>query len=114
MLADIGYPKLSDPHLNNDLVPSVRGLPYTAASSGGLTLISLAWYLALWEIAFEDGTRAPGLLMIDSPQKNLGQGAEDPDFADARLVEKLLPPCQDLARWTRRWGAADCDRQQPA
>ncbi len=86
VLADIGYPKLSDPHLNNDLVPSVRGLPYTAASSGGLTLISLAWYVALWEVAFEDGARAPGLLMIDSPQKNLGQGAEDPDFADARLV----------------------------
>lgn len=27
--------------------------------------------------------------MIDSPQKNLGQGAEDPDFADARLVENF-------------------------
>lgn len=34
----------------------VRG---AAASSGGLTLISLAWYLALWEVAFEEGARAP-------------------------------------------------------
>jgi predicted nucleic acid-binding Zn-ribbon protein len=31
VLADIGYPKLSEPYLNNDLMPSVRGLPYTAA-----------------------------------------------------------------------------------
>jgi hypothetical protein len=72
-------------------MPSVRGLPYSSASSGGLVLISLAWYLALWEIAYEQGARAPGLLMIDSPQKNLGHSAhpDDPDFADTRLVENF-------------------------
>ncbi|MFC6870974.1 ATP-binding protein [Haloechinothrix salitolerans] len=91
VLSDIGYPKLSAPSLNERLVPSVRGLTYTAASSGGLVLISLAWYLALWEIAHEQGARAPGLLMIDSPQKNLGHAAQadDPDFADVRLVENF-------------------------
>ncbi|MDX8148016.1 MULTISPECIES: hypothetical protein [Lentzea] len=40
--ADIGYPKLRDPMLDDKLMPYVRGLPYTSASSGGLVLISLA------------------------------------------------------------------------
>lgn len=91
ILDDFGYPKLSLPHLNDQLVPSVRGLPYSKASSGGLVLISLAWYLSIWEIAHEQGARAPGLLIVDSPQKNLGHAAnsDDPDFADSRLVENF-------------------------
>lgn len=91
VLSDIGYPKLTDPILDDRLVPSVRGLPYTAASSGGLVLISIAWYLALWEVAYERNARAPGLLVIDSPQKNLGHAAEDddPDFADNKLVDNF-------------------------
>lgn len=91
ILGDIGYPKLSDPRLDDRLMPHVRGLPYQNASSGGLVLISLAWYLTIWEMAFEEGERGPGLLVIDSPQKNLGHGAhpDDPDFADTRLVENI-------------------------
>ncbi|NGY66485.1 hypothetical protein G7043_47155 [Lentzea sp. NEAU-D13] len=91
VLSDLGYPKLSDPRLDNNLMPHVRGLPYTAASSGGLVLISLAWYLAIWEVAHEQDGRRPGLLIIDSPQKNLGHSADpdDPDFADTGLVENF-------------------------
>ncbi|WP_157743973.1 DNA recombination protein RecN [Micromonospora zamorensis] len=91
ILSDFGYPKLRDPYLNERLVPFVRGLPYTSASSGGLVLISLAWYLALWEVSFETSSHAPGLLVIDSPQKNLGHSAntDDSDFADSRLVENF-------------------------
>ena len=91
VLSDIGYPKLTDPTLNDRLVPSVRGLPYTAASSGGLVLISIAWYLAIWEVAYERNARAPGLLVIDSPQKNLGHAAQedDADFADSKLVDNF-------------------------
>jgi hypothetical protein len=91
ILDDIGYPKLSNPHLDDRLVPFVRDLPYTNASSGGLVLISMAWYLAIWEIAFEQAAHAPGLLIIDSPQKNLGHDARpgDDEFADARLVENF-------------------------
>ena len=102
ILSDIGYPKLSQPYIDSDLMPSVRGLPYSAASSGGLVLISLAWYLAIWEVAYEQGGRAPGLLMIDSPQKNLGHAArlDDADFADARLVENFY-------RHVKQWLAGD-------
>lgn len=85
------YPKLENPYLDENLVPYVRGLPYTSASSGGMVLISLALYLSIWEVAHEQGVSAPGLLIIDSPQKNLGHSASpaDVDFADTRLVENF-------------------------
>lgn len=91
VLADIGYPKLENPYLDERLVPHVRNLDYTHASSGGQTLISLAWYLAVWEVSFEDADHATGLLIIDSPQKNLGHSADpnDPDFADTQLVQNF-------------------------
>lgn len=91
VLADIGYPKLENPYLDDKLVPHVRNLHYSHASSGGQTLISLAWYLAVWEVSFEDGDHATGLLIIDSPQKNLGHSADpnDPDFADTQLVQNF-------------------------
>lgn len=75
----------------DDLVPHVRNHPYTEESSGGMVLISLAWSLALWEIAHETGAEAPGLLVIDSPQKNLGHNVTegDTDFADSTLVENF-------------------------
>jgi hypothetical protein len=101
ILSDIGYPKLSGPYIGEDLLPSVRGLKYTAASSGGLVLISLAYYLAIWEVAYERSARAPGLLLLDSPQKNLGTWAhpDDADFADIRLVENFY-------RHVKQWLAA--------
>lgn len=91
ILADFEYPKLRDTSIGRDLVPRVRDMHYTSASSGGLVLISLAYHLAIWELAFERGADAPGLLVIDSPQKNLGHGVleSDPDFADTRLVENF-------------------------
>jgi hypothetical protein len=90
ILAEIGYPKLRDAYVTNNLIPFVRGLPYSEASSGGMVIIALAWNVALWEIAFEQNADAPGLLIIDSPQKNLGHNAtNDDDFADATLVERF-------------------------
>jgi hypothetical protein len=77
ILADFQYPKLTGALIDDNLMPQVRELNYSAASSGGLVLISLAYHLAIWEIAFEQGAAAPGVLVIDSPQKNLGHAADD-------------------------------------
>lgn len=98
ILEDFDYPKLRDTHIGSDLTPHVRDMPYSQASSGGLVLISLAYYLAIWELAYERGAHAPGLLVIDSPQKNLGHGVleTDPDFADTRLVENFY---RHVLRW---------------
>lgn len=88
ILADFQYPKLTGALIDDNLMPQVRDLNYSAASSGGLVLISLAYHLAIWELAFEQGAASPGVLIVDSPQKNLGHAADEsePDFADTRLV----------------------------
>ncbi len=104
ILGDFGYPKLSDAGLNSKFIPTVRGSNYTRASSGGLTLISLAWAFAIWEVAFERDALAPGLLIVDSPQKNLGHTAhpDDDDFADARLVNNIY---EHIEQWLDGAGA---------
>jgi hypothetical protein len=84
------YPKIELSLIDANLVPHMRGSDYTNASSGGRTLISLAWILAIFEIAWESGAAHPGFLMIDSPQKNLGQGGDrDTEFADSVAVSDV-------------------------
>ncbi|MFF1783391.1 DNA recombination protein RecN [Streptomyces virginiae] len=82
------YPKVSTPFIKTDLTPFVRGEPYQEASSGARTLLTLAWQLAVFEIAVEEGAAHPGFLMIDSPQKNLGHGGTlDAVIADAIAID---------------------------
>ncbi|MGC4929078.1 hypothetical protein [Streptomyces sp. DT117] len=72
ILESFGYPKLTEAEINGLLIPHVRGIRYDrVGSSGATTLISLAWELAIFELAYEEGRRHPGFLLIDSPQKNL-------------------------------------------
>lgn len=97
------YPKLEQAFINTNLRPYMRGLPYSDASSGGRTLISLAWFLAVFEIAWETGSNHPGFLMIDSPQKNLGHGGElDQAFADSVAVSEIY---NHLRSWLAGAGA---------
>ena len=104
ILGEFDYPKLDKTWLDTKLKPIVRGVNYTRASSGGLTLISLAWALAVWEIAYEREALAPGILIIDSPQKNLGHAAQssDRDFADVELVNNVY---EHVERWLATAGA---------
>jgi hypothetical protein len=103
ILAAWRYPKLADPHLGDDLTPYVRGNRYTAASSGGRTLISLAWQLAVFEVAWETGSSHPGFLLLDSPQKNLGQAGErDAEFADTVTIADIY---RHLHTWLAGRGA---------
>ncbi|MEV1320011.1 DNA recombination protein RecN [Micromonospora arborensis] len=84
------YPKIADAFLADDLTPHMRDQPYTAASSGGRTLIALAWQLALFEIAWETRSSHPGFLLLDSPQKNLGQTVDGTaDLADSAIVDRV-------------------------
>lgn len=79
--------------LAEDLTPYMRAEPYTAASSGGRTLIALAWQLALFEVAWESRSSHPGFLLLDSPQKNLGVAG---DLADSVTIERVY---RHLERW---------------
>ncbi|WP_436789638.1 DNA recombination protein RecN [Yinghuangia sp. YIM S10712] len=97
LLAAWHYPKLNRPLIASNLTPFVRELPYQEASSGARTLITLAWQLAVFEIAIETGASHPGFLMIDSPQKNLGHGAaRDSVIADVVSIEDFY---RHLASW---------------
>ncbi|MFG2039733.1 DNA recombination protein RecN [Dactylosporangium sp. NPDC048998] len=86
------YPKLADAYLAEDLTPYVRGEPYTAASSGGRTLIALAWQLAMFETAWETRSSHPGFLLLDSPQKNLGALG---DLEDGRTIQRIYRHIED-------------------
>lgn len=101
ILVEIQYPKVSEegvlpPYLDAKLHPHVRGQHFKEASSGGQVLVSLAWMLAVFEVAHETGGGHPGFLMIDTPQKNLGGRADDEEFADIHLVERVY---QHIASW---------------
>lgn len=73
-------------------------------STGALTLISLAWYIAIFERALDIEGPHPGFLLIDSPQKNLrpGEGEGPDEFRDeaiARLVwDRLLKVTEHASR----------------
>ncbi|HTJ35285.1 MAG TPA: DNA recombination protein RecN [Dactylosporangium sp.] len=92
ILAEFRYPKLADAYLAEDLTPYVRGEPYTAASSGGRTLIALAWQLAMFETAWESRSSHPGFLLLDSPQKNLGALG---DLEDGQTIERIYRHVED-------------------
>jgi hypothetical protein len=97
------YPKLSSPYIDTTLTPFVRGDRYQEASSGARTLITLAWQLAVFEVATEEGSAHPGLLMIDSPQKNLGHGGTlDTEFADAVTIDDFY---HHLSTWLAERGS---------
>ncbi|MEU9377199.1 DNA recombination protein RecN [Streptomyces sp. NPDC048255] len=97
------YPKLSQPMIDTNLVPYVRGDSYREASSGARTLLTLAWQLAVFEVAVETSAAHPGFLMIDSPQKNLGHGAtRDAVIADAIAIDDFY---RHLTSWLAEQGA---------
>lgn len=91
ILKDFSFPKLDDPkppYLDQSFTPHVRDLSYRdIGSAGAMTLIALAWELALFELAVEEGYPHPGFLMIDSPQKNLTPegGAREDEYGDPAI-----------------------------
>lgn len=94
ILHEIRYPKVDEPdvpppYIDDKLVPFVRGQHFKEASSGGQVLVTLAWMLSIFETAYESNHAHPGFLMIDTPQKNLGGLADDAEFADIHLIERL-------------------------
>jgi hypothetical protein len=98
ILADWRYPKLTGAHIDERLVPHVRGQRYRAASPGGRTLIALAWQLAIFEVAWETSSFHPGFLLIDSPQRNV----IDNPLADAATIARVY---RHLRSWLNGAGA---------
>ncbi|MEM9520374.1 MAG: hypothetical protein AAGA37_13710 [Actinomycetota bacterium] len=107
ILEDFRFPKLSDPVIDSRYVPFARQQRYNElGSAGGRTLVTLAWYLAIFELAVEAGGPHPGILMIDSPQKGLKPtaGEERDEFQDpsiaASVYERLIGWAESAAGTT--------------
>ena len=86
------FPKLENPEINSQLIPFVRGIEYRKiGSSGATTLMSLSWFLSIFESAIELGGSHPGFVLIDGPQKNIGlrASADDPEYRDTKIVDGL-------------------------
>jgi hypothetical protein len=106
ILRDFGFPKLEDPEpprIDTDFVPYVRGVRYDALGSrGAMTLIALAWQLAIFQLAVERNRPHPGFLMVDSPQANLkpATGGTD-EYSSPEIGDRLW---RHLSRWTAEKG----------
>ena len=79
ILGSFGLAKIESPRLDRHYAPENRGMNYTRLSSGTKTLMSVAWALAILELAIERNQPHPGYLMIDGVSKNLTPAETDVD-----------------------------------
>lgn len=102
VLEQFKYPKLSTAYIDgNDYLPYVRGRRYDdIGSSGGVTLITMAYYLSLMLLGVKEQFFHPGFLMIDSPRKNLGADNKDDEveFKDEEIFNSIIRTMCSIAQ----------------
>lgn len=89
------YPKLNTAYIDEKrYLPYVRGRKYDDIGSlAGVTLITMAYYLAVMLVGESTKFCHPNLLIIDSPRKNLGAQAaknEDEEFKDEKIFNATI------------------------
>lgn len=82
ILHDLRLPWLDEAHVDpTDFLPIVDGEPFDKLAVGGgrKTIVNLAYHLANLYMSLSEGTDMllPTLLVVDSPRKNVGEGALD-------------------------------------
>jgi hypothetical protein len=101
ILEEFNYPKLGNSYIDEkNYLPYVRGHKYDDIGSlAGVTLITMAYYLAiLIEGSLEDFCHT-NLLIIDSPRKNLGAQAsqdEQEEFKDEKIFNSIIKCLYDI------------------
>ncbi len=94
VLEGFKYPKLSTAYIDSkDYLPYVRGRKYNdIGSSGGVTIITMAYYLSILMLGISEQYYHPGLLLIDSPRKNLGADNKDVgyEFKDEEIFNSII------------------------
>lgn len=78
---------------SKDYLPYVRGRKYNdIGSSGGVTLITMAYYLSIMLLGISKQFHHPGFLLIDSPRKNLGADNKDVgfEFKDEEIFNSII------------------------
>lgn len=75
------------------LLPYVRGKKYSNIGSlGSVTMLTMAYYLSVLLVGIEDQNNHPGLLIIDTPRKNLGAdpGKDETLFKDEEIYNSII------------------------
>lgn len=108
ILGSFQYPKLSSAYINEkNYLPYVRGRKYDDIGSlAGVTLITIAYYVALLLVGIHENFSHPGLLIIDSPRKNLGAQAsksEDDEFKDERIFNATVEYLYKIAEQNKEY-----------
>lgn len=94
-LEEFNYPKLSNSYIDEkSYLPYVRGNKYNDLGSlAGVSLITMAYYLAILIEGATDNYHHLNLLLIDSPRKNLGAKIltkEDEEFKDGKIYNSII------------------------
>jgi len=95
------YPKLSNSYIDEkSYLPFVRGNKYNDIGSlAGVSLITMAYYLALLLEGIADNYHHLNLLLIDSPRKNLGAkiaSVADAEFKDEKIYNAIIKYFVDI------------------
>jgi len=101
ILKAFSFPKLSNSYIDDKTyLPYVRGLKYDDIGSlAGVTLITMAYYLAILLEGLSDNFYHINLLMLDSPRKNLGAKArqnEEDEFKDEKIFNAIIKCFVDI------------------
>lgn len=92
ILDKFSFPKLDDAYIKeSDYLPYVRGVKYDELGSGGaVTMTTMAYFLSI-SLLKSKNKNHPGLLIIDSPRKNLGADAKfDDEFKDETIFNSII------------------------
>lgn len=92
-LKAFNFPKFDYGYIDDKTyLPYVRGRKYNDLGSlGGVTLIIIAYYLAIAKMTLDtDKFYHLNLLMIDSPRKNLGANAAQEEFRDEEIFNAII------------------------
>ncbi|QEK12336.1 AAA family ATPase [Crassaminicella thermophila] len=101
ILSEFKFPKLSNAYIDSrKYLPYVRDRLYSDLGSlGAVTLITVAYYLAILILGIQNDNNHLGVLMIDSPRSNLGASSNDSDelFKDEEIFNSVVRSLVNLS-----------------
>ncbi len=93
ILESFSFPKLRDAYISEkNYLPYVRGKKYDQIGSlGAVTMITMAYFLSILTYGISENNNHPGLLIVDTPRKNLGARKEDEvEFKDEAIFNSII------------------------
>lgn len=92
ILLSFDFPNLYEAYIDTkSYLPHVRGRKYSDLGSlGAVTLITMAYYLSIMICSEVKTGNHLGLLMIDTPRKNLGASSTSTEFRDEKIYESII------------------------